>query len=577
MIRRVINTVMLALIFCQSAFAASPLFEIQESGTTLETPAIITICANINGPASCQRYTVRRTNLGIMTTTGRSYTRSGIKMDTSTFKIVNAYCSTTANGYCSLPLNNHTRTDIPITTVGVRLHATPSIHTQVDVTYTQHNITTGGIEPYTYSVVDGQLPAGTNLNTSTGAVSGTPSTPGAFSYTIQVTGALGTTDTASTSGTIATQLVITPTASPDNEVGTAYLQTNVANDGTAPYTFSVASGSIPAGTTLNTATGSVSGTPTTAGAYAYTINVVDSDGGSETTPAITGTISGPVGLTATPSTYTEVNVNYLQTNGATDGTRPFHYTLDSGTLPAGTTLDPHTGTVSGTPTASGTFSYTIKVTDDDAAMAIAATGGTMNAALSTTNPSAVIANAGQTASFSAVASDGTTPYSYQWQVNPATGVFANVSTGSGGTTPTYTTAVLTTGNNGYSYRVVVTDAGSATATSTAATLTVNAALATTTPSNISANVGQTAIFSTTTSSGTGAYSYQWQLSTDAGITFSNIGSATSASYTTPALIIGNNNNQYRVRVTDSASVPSSINSTAATLTVNAALATTTPS
>ena len=465
---------MFALIFCQSAFAASPLFEIQESGTTLETPAIITICANINGPASCQRYTVRRTNLGIMTTTGRSYTRSGIKMDTSTFKIVNAYCSTTANGYCSLPLNNHTRTDIPITTVGVRLHATPSIHTQVDVTYTQHNITTGGIEPYTYSVVDGQLPDGTNLNTSTGAVSGTPSTPGAFSYTIQVTGALGTTDTASTSGTIATQLVITPTASPDNQVGIAYLQTNVANDGTAPYTFSVASGgSIPAGTTLNTATGTVSGSPTTAGAYSYTINVTDSDGGSETTPAITGTIAGPVGLTATPSTYTEVNVNYSQTNVATNGTAPFHYTLDSGTLPAGTTLDPNTGTVSGTPSVAGPFSYVIVVTDGDNAMAIAATSGTMNAALSTTNPSAVIANAGQTASFSAVASDGTPPYSYQWQRSTDGVTFSDIP---GATSASYTTNILSTADTNSRFRLRVTDPGSATATSTAATLAVNTAL-----------------------------------------------------------------------------------------------------
>ena len=100
MIRRVINTVMLALIFCQSAFAAGSLFAIQESGAALEAPATITICANIDGPTSCQRYTVRHTILSILTTTGRSYARSGIKMDTSTFKVLNAYCSTTANGYC---------------------------------------------------------------------------------------------------------------------------------------------------------------------------------------------------------------------------------------------------------------------------------------------------------------------------------------------------------------------------------------------------------------------------------------------------------------------------------------------
>ncbi|MBP6918022.1 MAG: putative Ig domain-containing protein, partial [Legionellaceae bacterium] len=576
MIRRVINTVMLALIFCQSAFAAGSLFAIQESGAALEAPATITICANIDAPASCQRYIVRHTTLSILTTTGRSYARSGIKMDTSTFKVLNAYCSTTANGYCSLPLNNHTPTEIPITTVGVRLHATPAAHTEVDVTYTQQNIATGGIEPYTYSVVDGTLPAGTTLQAN-GTVSGTPTTHGAFSYTIQVAGALGTTDTALTSGTIARRLVITHTASADNQVGITYLQTNVASGGTAPYTYSVASGEIPAGTNLDTTTGTVSGTPTTAAAYSYTINVVDSDGGSKTTPAITGTISGRVGLNATPSTYTEVNVLYSQANVATNGTAPFHYTLDSGLLPAGTSLDPDTGTVSGPPqvTASGPFSYRIKVTDDDGAMATATTSGTINAALSTTNPSAVIADAGQTASFSAVASDGTAPYSYQWQVKPNGNTsFLNIT---GANSSSYTTNTLNTSNNNDQYRLKVTDAGSATATSTAATLTVHTALASSpTPVSPVADAGQTIAFGAGVTGGSNSFTYQWQVSTNGGTSFADVTTGSggqTATYTTATLTTTNNNDQYQVIVTDTGtSTHRVVTSAARTLTVNTALA-----
>jgi hypothetical protein len=65
---------------------------------------------------------------------------------------------------------------------------------------------------------------------------------------------------------------------PDGHVGAAYSHTFPSGGGTAPLTFSIISGSLPLGLTLNAATGLVSGTPTSAGTFAFTIQVVDAFG-----------------------------------------------------------------------------------------------------------------------------------------------------------------------------------------------------------------------------------------------------------------------------------------------------------
>ncbi|MBZ9874841.1 Ig domain-containing protein, partial [Mesorhizobium sp. BR1-1-9] len=114
-------------------------------------------------------------------------------------------------------------------------------------------------------------------------------------------------------------LASTPSAA--TQVGQSYSQTNVASGGMAPYTYSISAGSLPAGTSLNSATGTVSGTPTAAGSFNYTVQAVDSTTpahltasqtvsgtiakGTQTTsftqPANAALTSGPVALSATAS------------------------------------------------------------------------------------------------------------------------------------------------------------------------------------------------------------------------------------------------------------------------------------
>ena len=172
-----------------------------------------------------------------------------------------------------------------------------------------------------------------------------------------------------------------------------------------------------------------------------------------------------------------------------------------------------------------------------------------------TQPANQGVTAGHTATFSVTAT-GTAPLAYQWQKNSA-----NIS---GATSPSYTTPATVSGDNGATFRVMVTNsAGSA--MSNPATLTVTAAPVgpsiTTQPANQTVTVGQTATFSVV-AAGTAPLTYQWQKNN------ANISNATSSSYTTPATVLGDSGAMFRVIVTNSVTgVPS--NET--TLTVNPVL------
>ena len=159
---------------------------------------------------------------------------------------------------------------------------------------------------------------------------------------------------------------------------------------------------------------------------------------------------------------------------------------------------------------------------------------------------------GQSATFSVMAT-GTAPLSYQWQKNNS-----NIT---GANSASYTTPATVSGDNGATFRVVVSNSvGSA--TSNSAALAVNQSAVgpsiTTQPANQSVNAGQTATFSVI-ATGTAPLAYQWQKNN------ANISGATSASYTTPATVSGDNGATFRVIVGNSVT---SITSNSATLTVS---------
>jgi hypothetical protein len=149
----------------------------------------------------------------------------------------------------------------------------------VGVAYSATLAAAGGVTPYVWSITVGGLPAGLSLNPQTGAISGTPTGAGAASFTVGVTDAQNPADSATATLSInvaQAPLAITTTSLPSARRLKAYSQTLQASGGVKPYSWSLTAGSLPPGLTLNSATGTVSGTPTSRGTWTFTILAQDS-------------------------------------------------------------------------------------------------------------------------------------------------------------------------------------------------------------------------------------------------------------------------------------------------------------
>lgn len=148
----------------------------------------------------------------------------------------------------------------------------------------------GGNAPYTFAVTGGALPAGLTLSTS-GQLAGTPTTPGPYAFTITVSDSdaiagvrgvatLVNTGSVSFTGTIGAAvatLAITPAVLPSYTVGALVSTALTASAGTAPYVFAVTGGALPGGLSLSAA-GVLGGSPTTPGAFSFTVTASDANG-----------------------------------------------------------------------------------------------------------------------------------------------------------------------------------------------------------------------------------------------------------------------------------------------------------
>lgn len=142
-----------------------------------------------------------------------------------------------------------------------------------------------------YSVVSGALPAGITLNTTTGAITGTPTVLGVSSFVIRATNGSGTADTPSLSLTVnpPTPIFSDATVSSQGIVGTAYSDDVLASDAAS---YSVFSGALPNGLNLNTSTGAITGTPTAPGVFNFVITATNVTGTIETGTLTITVISG---------------------------------------------------------------------------------------------------------------------------------------------------------------------------------------------------------------------------------------------------------------------------------------------
>ncbi len=332
---------------------------------------------------------------------------------------------------------------------------------------------------------------------------------------------------------------------------------SVAASGTAPLSYQWVKGTnwISGATTTSYTTPAATALDNGAQFKVIISNAV----GSVTSNAVSLTVNGVTtapSITQQPANLT-VDAGQTATFSVTaTGTAPLTYQWQKGTANiAGATSSSYT--TPATTSADNNTQYRVVVTNS-------AGNATSNAATLTVNSTPVAptitqqpgnqtVTAGQTATFSVVAT-GTAPLSYQWQKGTT-----NIA---GATASSYTTPATTGADSGSTFRVVVSNSVG-NVTSFAATLTVNAPVApsiTQQPADKTVTAGQTATF-TVVATGSAPLTYQWQKGT------TNIGGATSSSYTTPATTTADSGSQFRVVVTNTAG---NITSNPATLTVNAA-------
>lgn len=233
---------------------------------------------------------------------------------------------------------------------------------EINQPYTTQLAATGGIgPPYTWSATG--LPQGLTIANNSGLIAGIPRAAGTFTLGVTITDYSGAAATQNYTLVIASGTLIFSTTSLSNgAVGSSYSATVSASGGSGIFTYT-ASG-LPPGVTM-ASSGTLSGTPTTAGTYTVAVTATDSTG---LTASTSYKVTIAPQLVVTPVTLPDALVGTAisaVTLTATGGTPPYQW--QSANLPPGLILALN-GTLSGTPTAQGTFSFTVYAIDNNGAL-----------------------------------------------------------------------------------------------------------------------------------------------------------------------------------------------------------------
>ncbi len=234
----------------------------------------------------------------------------------------------------------------------------------------------GGNAPYTWSLVSSTPAFPFNLDPATGVISGfAPDVAANYTFTIQAADAAATPEVSSKAFTLAINaatggapVIGTSTPAPNGVVGQAYTYAFTATGGAPPYTWSVSTGTLPAGLSLNPFTGVLAGTPTGTTAANFQVTATSATTGASAPLVVNFTIATNP-LTITPLTVPNGTVqaaytHYLDVSG---GVGPFTWST-TGTLPPNVTLSSGTGrraTLTGTPlAATAGANFTVQVADN---------------------------------------------------------------------------------------------------------------------------------------------------------------------------------------------------------------------
>ncbi len=355
---------------------------------------------------------------------------------------------------------------------------------------------------YTWSITANAPPPGITLNSSTGTLSGLPTSTGAYSFTVQVTDSAHNTASSTFTINIYPDLSFTPTTLPTAYTGTQYTQSLTGQGGSGSgYTYSIVSGaSSLTSLGLNLlSSGAFTGTPTATGTANFTVQVKDGAGDTASASLSLTVAAGVSIVTPSPLLPGYAGASYSQTLTATGGTGSgYTWSVAAGasSLSAlGLTLSSGGAVTGGSPVA-GTASFTAKVTDSAGNSATASFSVTIEATLAVTTASSLPGGTVGVQYSQTLAATGGSG-SYTWSVTAGASSLSSIGltlTTQGvlsGSSPTQGSATFT---------AQVTDSQSHTATQSF-TVTIYAGLTITTTSLPAANVG--AIYSQTLSASGG--------------------------------------------------------------------------
>ncbi|MDL2335535.1 MAG: putative Ig domain-containing protein, partial [Chloroflexota bacterium] len=241
---------------------------------------------------------------------------------------------------------------------------TPSLPTANSFSpYSTQLTATSGVPPYTWGIVSSAaaLPSALSIAANTGVISGTPSAAaGNYPLTFKVVDANGNSSTKSLTLTIADAPLSTTTTLPlpPASLTQPYSLQLAASGGRGSYVWALASGTLPAGLTLNSA-GLLSGTPTKASTYSFTVKVTS--GTTSVTKALSLAPAALLKVSTTNLATGITGVAYSASLAASGGTGSYVWDIYSGSLPPGLNLVG--AKITGTPTTRGSSTFVVRVTD----------------------------------------------------------------------------------------------------------------------------------------------------------------------------------------------------------------------
>jgi hypothetical protein len=248
---------------------------------------------------------------------------------------------------------------IVIRSLQITSYSLPAAH--LNELYTFTLATEWGDPPMTWTLQSGfVLPPGISLS-STGVISGTPTTVGSFAFTVNVQDASLQTATSQLFLQILAPVEITTSSLPDGNIATPYQAQLSATGGWNWYTWGLDPGSVlPAGITLD-GSGSLWGTPTVAGTFDFTVRATSGD--LSATRVLRLFIDSKLAILTTSLELAVATGQYSSMVQALGSTPPYLWSRVGGTAGPEFSIDSSTGRITAAPTQAGTFSISVKVTD----------------------------------------------------------------------------------------------------------------------------------------------------------------------------------------------------------------------